>query len=904
MRVLEEHDADSGGAAHDATAGEVYVPKQRPNRFLPKIGLLVLLTGLSVAGELLRGQFYYAASPYLYPVFYIFASVFMGPIWGLLTCVASITITHAVIDPADSLGPVSLLIHCLQALWLGIQSKKTNALQPFTDGLKFWLWCGTPLLCLAAFPYFREFFWSGAAIVAHEINGNLLSLVVFSLVFYSSNLRRRCLWLSQAQPEPGRHSISYSFQLAVASLIILPCTTMLILDHVIRHSANNNDFTRISKTTAALYSQTLQARSDVLSSSIRLAFSTSPNADELASGQVSEIFSDFKSVCGAFKVTTAAKPTIIKSSCEGMDTATFHNALAQKTVTSDSWVPPTEGLTENYWIHTAREGNQFLVLVLDKAMADEVAKDMLANVVGSEFLGDVAIEPSSDPWLTTSVQTVSSEHTAQPHFFSKRMNERYNYELPGTITADSATTGLRISFSAREFAKSRFRESGVFLSIAFSFLLALMLLIQHLTRREVSAIQQLSKSLQTFPQKVDAFSLERGSEIKEFDALSKNTHQLLNNLDAMAKQQERSRAQLETRAAQLTGMVEQSRAFLCLFSGKGERISDNRIARSNAFSGIRESVLSAARAHSLGMAGDTDDPIAAATTEWLGGTTQPHFAEIKTVLGTEDELRTLTLQFGAINDSENTYFVRIEDISDLITTKEQLAHTARLAELGELATGIAHELNQPLNAINLSATNIGINLDRNTLTDDYLREKLDRLEEQIARASNIINDLKSFARAQNLERHAVPVSRIITRAIEMVRSQFELDNISIETNIQDTAIEIMANEQKIEQVLINLFNNARHVMQPQGGGRLFVTSRRKGKNAVIVVRDTGPGVEEKLRDKIFTPFFTTRISQGGTGLGLSISHKLIQDHGGHLVLVESKTGATFELRIPMIQPSK
>lgn len=904
MRVPEEHDSNSGGAPRDATAGEISAPRQQPKRFLPKIGLLVVLTGVSVAGELLRGQFYYAAAPYVYPLFYIFAAVFMGPVWGLLTCIASLTIVHSLVQPADALGPIGVLIHCLQAIWLGIQSKKTNAVQTFTDGLKFWLWCGTPLLCLAALPYFQEFFWSGAAIVAHEMNGNFLSLVVFSLIFYSSKQRRRCLWLNPTLSEPGRHSIRHSLQLAVAGLIILPSTALLILDHVIRHSANDNDFTRISRTTAALYSQTLQARSDALTSRILKVVEVSPGAPDLSPGQFNELLSDYKSVCGAFIVPAGSGPKIIKFACEGVDTQKFYSSLTQTAKINDSWLPPTEGLGENYWIHATREGSYFFGFVIDKAQANEAAKRLLGNLVDNEFLHDVAIEPRSEPWLATYSQTVSSEDTPKAHFFSQRMTERYNYELPGTITADSATTGLQISFSAREFAKSRFRESGLFLSVAFSFLISLMLLIQYLTRREVSAIQQLSKSLQAFPQKVDAFSLERGSEIEEFDALSQNTHQLLNNLDEMAKQRERSRAELETRAAQLTGMVEQSRAFLLLFSGTGERISDNRIARSSAFSGIRESVLGAAKAHASGVAADTEDPIAAATVECLKSGKKSQFTELKTALSAEEELRTLTLQFGAIDDSDNTYYVRIEDISDLITTKEQLAHTSRLAELGELSTGIAHELNQPLNAINLSTTNIEINLDRATLTNDYLREKLRRIDDQIGRASNIISDLKSFAREENLERKAVPTSKIITRSVEMVRAQFELDNITIEVRIADPAIEILANEQKIEQVLINLFNNARHVMQPQGGGRLFVTSRRKGKNAVIVVRDTGPGVEEKLKAKIFTPFFTTRMSQGGTGLRLSISHKLIQDHGGHLVLVESKTGATFELRIPMIQPSK
>ena len=88
-------------------------------------------------------------------------------------------------------------------------------------------------------------------------------------------------------------------------------------------------------------------------------------------------------------------------------------------------------------------------------------------------------------------------------------------------------------------------------------------------------------------------------------------------------------------------------------------------------------------------------------------------------------------------------------------------------------------------------------------------------------------------------------------------------------------------------------------MAKQGGGQLTITENRKDDKASIIVRDSGPGIDQKLRDKIFTPFYTTKISEGGTGLGLSISHKIMQDHQGSLMLVESASGAGFELLIPL-----
>ena len=347
-------------------------------------------------------------------------------------------------------------------------------------------------------------------------------------------------------------------------------------------------------------------------------------------------------------------------------------------------------------------------------------------------------------------------------------------------------------------------------------------------------------------------------------------------------------------------MVEQSKAFLLLVNAGGSIVNQNKIARAKEYAFIKKSFVAAIKTHSLNASADpSGDIIYHSALEWLRSGKTQYFQEVKIRFGDADDIRPLTLQFGHYGTTNVTYFARIEDISELVATKEKLAHTSRLAELGELATGVAHELSQPLNAITMSSSNITAKLNRDDLTDSYLRAKLTRIQEQVARSGKIISDLKSFARAKNLDKELTNTASVITKSIEMVRSQYELDSITVHTNYCNDDLKVSVNAQQIEQVLINLFNNARHVMAKQGGGQLTITESRKDDKASIIVRDSGPGIDQKLRDKIFTPFYTTKISEGGTGLGLSISHKIMQDHQGSLMLLESASGASFELLIPL-----
>lgn len=862
---------------------------------LVKLGLVVVLSISATALESLRADFYYANAPYLYPVFYIFASVFLGLRWGLFTAFVSLVLISIWTVPSDFLGLSSISIHVLQATWLGIQAKKNPHFQVFSEGLKFWLWCGAPILCIAAYPYFLEFSWSGTTIVLQEISSNIFSLLIFAIIFHSSRARKRLAFLSPSAEFTNKHNIRYTCEIGVAALIILPAQLFLVTEYVVRDDASNSEFLRLTKTTSGLYAEYLRARSEGLY--LRASSVSAEDAPSLVPEILAESLKDFPSVCGAVMITARSEPVVTQNACSGINLPEIPTSLRSNQRTSAILLPDT---SSRYMTHRVRSSEFELFIFMEDITLTTTARQLAGVTSETDHLYDVKLSGRDDPWGALYSETVAEPEADNSHFFSRRLNERLVYEFPATLSPTWAASGLRIEFSARAFAQSKLRDTGIFLSIMILTLLSLIIFIRLRIKGEVEGVQQLANFLQDYSPHSNIDAAIGKFEIAEFDNLKTAVMKLRNNLNTLQEQQARSVVEVQSQAGQLRGMVEQSQAFLLLVHAGGSIADQNRIARSREYAFIRKSFVSAVKTHTTNTAADTtEDVIYETALAWLDSGKSRHFQEIKVPFSNADDIRPLTLQFGYYGTTKITYFARIEDISEFMATKEKLAHTSRLAELGELATGVAHELSQPLNAIIMSSSNITNKLDKGDLTNSYLRSKLIRIQEQVARSGKIIGDLKSFARAKILDHDLTDTALIITQSIDMVRSQFELDSITVEARFCNDTPTVSVNSQQIEQVLINLFNNAKHVMKKQGGGQLTIIESVKGDKASIVVRDTGPGVEQALRDKIFTPFYTTKISEGGTGLGLSISHKIMQDHGGSLMLLESTRGASFELLIPI-----
>ena len=237
---------------------------------------------------------------------------------------------------------------------------------------------------------------------------------------------------------------------------------------------------------------------------------------------------------------------------------------------------------------------------------------------------------------------------------------------------------------------------------------------------------------------------------------------------------------------------------------------------------------------------------------------------------------------------------------ELREKQAQLVQSAKLASLGELAAGIAHEVNNPLNNIGLFVGNAVDHLKQEALDREKILHPLTIALQQVSKAATIIAHLRTFARAAGVDRQPLSMNPLIRSALSLMQDQLRLRNIDVTVDLSSHDATVLGNALQLEQVFINLLTNARDAVEQMPRKGITIASVVRGDQLDITVQDTGIGVPADLQPRIFDPFFTTKEVGKGTGLGLSISYGIIQEHGGQL-LVETPpdTGARFRIRLPL-----
>jgi two-component system NtrC family sensor kinase len=236
--------------------------------------------------------------------------------------------------------------------------------------------------------------------------------------------------------------------------------------------------------------------------------------------------------------------------------------------------------------------------------------------------------------------------------------------------------------------------------------------------------------------------------------------------------------------------------------------------------------------------------------------------------------------------------------------QEQMIHTEKLASLGRMAAGVAHELNSPLTGI---VTFAHLMLQRIPPENKMDREDLEVIIEQAERCSKIIKGLLGFSRALPAEKSDIRINDTIRHVIDMVKNQAKFHNIKIITDLSPDLPEIKGDASQIQQVYMNLLINAADAMNDRGEIRIATRLIKEDGVDYIEIEftDNGPGIPEEYMGRLFEPFFTTKPVGKGTGLGLSVSHGIVRKHGGHII-VKSKVGegTTFLIRLPVRPESK
>ena len=237
---------------------------------------------------------------------------------------------------------------------------------------------------------------------------------------------------------------------------------------------------------------------------------------------------------------------------------------------------------------------------------------------------------------------------------------------------------------------------------------------------------------------------------------------------------------------------------------------------------------------------------------------------------------------------------------ELRDKQEQLVQAGKLATLGELTTGVAHELNNPLNNIGLFVGNAVDMVELGVTEKERIVREMDRAMQQVRKATEIISHLRTFGRAAPFTRDPVSLGQVIAQALSLVQEQLRLRAIRVTIDLGPEEPVVLGNPVQLEQVFINLFTNARDALAESEPKEIHITGSVLTDTVEIRFRDTGPGIPPGFEGRIFDPFFTTKEVGQGTGLGLSITYGIIKELGGTISVVSPPgEGAMFLLRLPL-----
>ncbi len=281
-------------------------------------------------------------------------------------------------------------------------------------------------------------------------------------------------------------------------------------------------------------------------------------------------------------------------------------------------------------------------------------------------------------------------------------------------------------------------------------------------------------------------------------------------------------------------------------------------------------------------------------------------------VGADDRLRYVDIR---ISPSEYTgqqvLLVTISDVTKRLEAEQQLIQASKMATLGEMATGVAHELNQPLSVIKTASNFFMRKLKKKEpIRDEILLTMSEEIDSHVERATKIINHMRQFGRKSDPNLEPILLNEVLERAFEIFSQQLKVRGIDVIWQTDPDLPRVMGNPSRLEQVIINLLINARDAIEDRSDHTpesiiprmITLVTTRNTKTVTVSVCDTGSGVPEPIRSKIFEPFYTTKKVGKGTGLGLSISYSIVKECGGKIdVTANPGGGACFNLHFPIVK---
>ena len=272
--------------------------------------------------------------------------------------------------------------------------------------------------------------------------------------------------------------------------------------------------------------------------------------------------------------------------------------------------------------------------------------------------------------------------------------------------------------------------------------------------------------------------------------------------------------------------------------------------------------------------------------------------------GDAGTIRVSTVELRGEEGARDGVILQVQDVSELLVLERRLRNAEKLAALHTLSAGVAHEIRNPLSALDLNAHLLEEELREHNVDAPKVSSYLDVVNVEIRRLTGILDSFLKFARPASVEMCEIRIEDVVAHIVQLLHYEAGERQVRLETAVGSELPRVLGDETRLSQVLLNLVVNAVQAMPAGGVCRIAVSRRRyEGRDWVeIVVQDTGAGITRQDLPRLFEPFFTTK--PNGSGLGLAIAYRIVEDHGGLIqVSSEEGQGTTVAVRLPVADRS-
>lgn len=879
---------------------------------LIKLCAAMCLGIMAFALDLGRQNPLYGVSIHFWDFFVILAAVFLGPISGAVTALTMGLLLALGPHNIDFIGAPHVLVLLGEGLFVGSLRYYKRPVRAFDSAVLYWLLVGTPAYALLFFPLIDSSLIAYLLDLFRYLGSALCSALLVQLLCLSPNISARIDLFNHREDSEREWPATIIFNMYLISLIVIPVFiwlqySVIVADNELEKYLRSEMQDTVSRANRSIHrdidqsfhfaeflqGQYLKGGEDLFHGMADIII---PDRPEIAALQVlsmqGRVLVQFGMLDQLEERLTDSDFGTYGSANEGHSIAFLDESLAILRLTEPEFRVETRVLLNL---------TRFTVLNHFQVSPNRTVSLVYEPHGGKGTVPDEQVEDSGDLYSLFWETQKKSEISEISHIGS-RLNSTLHY---AESLAGSKNHRIVYSVALKDLVIATIRVQLLTCLLGLIYVLTALVILRLTTLKAIRRLRSVSLAANNWVNsKSVSLNLQEPSSVREFNVLTASVENLMQSFVRENEKLTVAEQELRANFHKLDSIFDSVNGPLLVFNRVGQLVKANKSAK--AMCGDLPVGLSAT------------DIATRMSPEWRPDLATNAFRDALMGICTEGEevfvddpnggRCALLISWMPLRAGKNIdgVILAAQDITEKVESYNQLVHASKLATLGEMATGIAHEINQPLNIIRMAIENIELAHQRGLLDDKILEEKLVRVTSQIDRAAEIVNHIRSFGRKSESKKVLLDVGACADETVKLMQEQLFLDGIKVDLHMAASNLFALGDKVQLEQVLINLISNARDAINENcvSDGSVALDVSRENGQVYVQVKDNGGGIPANAIENVFDPFFTTKPSGSGTGLGLSVTHNIVSAMGGKIEVSNDATGAVFQITLPAADETK